>query len=321
MNNEIYTKALDIIKLRREKAIAENERKIQEINGRIPEIMKINTSLFSTGMEILKAVKNGGDVQRRIEEIKEKNLVLQEKLKCLLVSNGYPDTYLDIHYSCPKCSDKGYINSSFCDCMNHILGQLRADEFSRNTYLELSHFEDFDLKYYRGEDYARMKKILDFTKNYADTFVPGAESIIMSGKTGLGKTHLSLAVADKVIRKGIAVIYDSAINILDSIENEHFSYERSREKLDSVLDTDLLIIDDFGTENDSKFSVSMVYNIINTRLVRRKSTIISTNLGIKGISERYSGKVASRIFGEYTSIQFAGEDVRLQIKKEKRKLK
>ena len=321
MSTEIYTKAHDIIKARRDKAIAENEKRIQEINGRIPEIMKINTSLFSTGMEILQAVKNGGDVQRHIEEIKEKNLVLQEKLKCLLVSNGYPETYLDIHYSCPECGDTGYINSNFCDCMNRVIGQLRADEFSRNTYLELSHFEDFDLKYYQGEDYARMKKILNFTKNYADTFTPGAESIIMSGNTGLGKTHLSLAIADKVIRKGIAVIYDSAISIFDSIENEHFSYERSRERLDSVLNADLLIIDDLGTENNSKFSVSTVYNIINTRIMRRKSTIISTNLSIKDISERYTGKVASRIFGEYTPIQFSGEDVRFQMKRERRKVK
>lgn len=319
MNTEIYDKAHNVMRLRREKAQAENDKRIQEVNKKIPDIREINRLLFNTGLEILKAIKNGGDVERNVKEIKEKNLELQEKLKYLLVSNGFPETYLDTHYRCTKCSDTGYINNTFCDCMNQVFGQLMAEEFNKNTYLELSHFEDFDLKYYQGEDYTRMKKILNSARDYAENFTPGAESIMMSGNTGLGKTHLSLAIADSVIRKGVSVIYDSAINVLDSIENEHFSYEHSRKTLDSVLGADLLILDDLGTENESKFFVSMVYNIINTRLARKKSTIISTNLGIRDISARYSGKVASRLLAGYTQMQFSGKDVRLQLKSEKKR--
>ncbi|MDE6789865.1 MAG: ATP-binding protein [Ruminococcus sp.] len=318
MDTAIYDKAHNIMRLRQEKAQAENDKRIQEINEKIPETREINSLLFNTGMEILKAIKNGGDVEKNVGKIKEKNLGLQKRLKYLLISNDYPEDYLDMHYICPKCSDTGYIDSSFCDCMNQLFGRLMAEQFNQNTSLELSHFEDFDLKYYQGEDYIRMQKILNFTRNYAENFTPGAESIMMSGNTGLGKTHLSLAIADSVIRKGIAVIYDSAINVLDSIENEHFSREHSRETLDSVLGADLLILDDLGTEHESKFFVSMVYNIINTRLVRRKSTIISTNLSIRDISARYDGKVASRLLTEYTQLQFSGKDVRLQLKKAKR---
>lgn len=315
MDTEIYDKAHDIMRSRREKAQTENDRRIREINEKIPEIREVNITLFNTGMELIKVAEKGGNIMEKISEIRERNLDSQKRLKFLLTSNGYPENYLDIRWNCPKCKDTGYIESNFCDCMKSLFGQLRAEEFNRNTYLELSRFEDFDLKYYRDDDYRTMKRILDFARNYAETFTPGAKSIIMSGNTGLGKTHLSLAIADRVIRKGIAVIYDSAINVLDSIESEHYSHEHSRGTLDAVLGTDLLILDDLGTERKSEFFKSTIFNIIDTRINRRKSTIISTNLNLNDIEERYEKRIVSRL-SNYTQMQFLGKDVRLQIRYE-----
>ena len=134
----------------------------------------------------------------------------------------------------------------------------------------------------------------------------------MFGQTGLGKTHLSLAIADSVLRKGYSVIYDSAINILRSIEKEHFSYEHSSEMVDLVMNTDLLILDDIGTEYESPFYTATVYNIINTRLNCGKPSIISTNLDFNGIARRYDKRVMSRIVSMYSCLEFKGEDVRLQ---------
>ena len=134
----------------------------------------------------------------------------------------------------------------------------------------------------------------------------------MSGKTGLGKTHLSLAIAAKVLEKGYSVIYDSAINILRSIEREHFSRQHSSEMIDLVMNTDLLILDDLGTEYESAFYSATIYNILNSRLNCGKPTIISTNLDFVGISARYDERVVSRLVSVYTYLQFSGEDVRLQ---------
>lgn len=317
MDTEIYEKAHNIMRLRREKARDENERRIQEINQKIPEIKEINNTLFNVGKEIIGAIAggHGKDVTAKIERIRENNLKMQNAAKQLLISHGYPPDYLSIHYACSECNDTGYLDTVFCDCMKQVFGQFRAEEFNRNTYLKLSRFEDFDLKYYSGDDYHTMKKILDFTRNYAETFTADAKSIMMSGGTGLGKTHLSLAVADRVIRRGFAVVYDSVINILDSIEDEHYG-EHSRETLDAVLGADLLILDDLGTEQESRFFKSKIFNIIDTRINRRKPTIISTNLNLADISERYGGRIVSRLSADYTQMQFSGKDVRLQIRLE-----
>ena len=133
----------------------------------------------------------------------------------------------------------------------------------------------------------------------------------------MGKTHLSLAIARKVLERGYSVIYDSVINILRNIEKEHFSRDHSEEMIGLVMDTELLILDDLGTEYESAFYNSTVYNIINTRLNRGRPTIISTNLDFAGIRRRYDERVVSRITTVYKCMRFSGEDVRVQIAKNK----
>ena len=166
-----------------------------------------------------------------------------------------------------------------------------AEELNSNAQLTLSSFDSFKLSYYSGDDYFVMERILAFTRQYAANFKSDSESILMFGRTGLGKTHLSLAIANEVLAKGYGVIYDSIINILGRIENEKFSYSHSTETLDLVMDTELLILDDLGTEYESKFYNSTIYNIINTRLNRGMPTIISTNMDFRQIAERYDERV------------------------------
>ena len=323
MDTEIYDKAHAILAKRREDAQAENDRRIREINEKIPEIKEINNTLFNTGRELMRIIANsrGKDVTAEIEQIKQRNIGAQDVAKQLLVSHGYPPDYLDMHYSCPKCSDTGYINSNFCDCMKNLFGRLMTEKLNENAHLTLSSFDTFSLKYYVGDDYFIMQKILNFTREYALNFNKSADNILMTGETGLGKTHLSLAIANTVLQKGYSVLYDSAINILWNIEREHFSYEHSSDFLNAIFDADLLIIDDLGTEQETKFYSSMIYNIINTRLVKQKPTIISTNLDKKSISVRYGAMVASRIVTQYKYMQFQGDDVRLQIFVEKQNMK
>ncbi|MBR3666503.1 MAG: ATP-binding protein [Ruminococcus sp.] len=317
MDSEIFDKAQAILTLRRKKAETENEERIREINEKIPQIREINEVIFNTGKELISIISNGRgkDISDKVEQLKQYNLGAQAMSRKILAEYGYPEDYLDMHYTCPKCCDRGYNGSKFCDCFKTVCGKLAADELNKNSQLSLSSFDSFSLTYYSGENYSAMKKILEYTIQYAATFTPDSKSILMFGQTGLGKTHLSLAIANKVLEKGYGVIYDSAINILRSIEKEHFSHDHSSEMIDLVMDTDLLILDDLGTEYETPFYNATIYNIINTRLNRRKPSIISTNLDFSGISRRYDKRVMSRIISEYSCLEFKGDDVRLQKRK------
>ena len=316
MNSEIYDKAMSVLVNRRARAVSENDMHIQEINLKIPQIHEINDVMFNTGKELIQIISEGNsaDTQNKINQLRRNNLQAQEMSRKLLAANGYPEDYLDIHYTCNMCNDTGYCDGSYCDCLKKLCGRIAADELNKNAHLKLSDFDTFSLSYYNGDDYFNMQKILEFTKQYAETFNENSNSIFMFGKTGLGKTHLSLAIANRVLDKGYSVIYDSAINILRNIEREHFSREHSSDMIDLVMNTDLLILDDLGTEYETPFYNATIYNIINSRLNSGKATIISTNLDLAGIKRRYDERVVSRIISVYTCLAFKGEDVRLQIR-------
>ncbi len=316
MDSEIFDRAHAILSQRRAKAMAENDMRIREINGKIPEIKEINDALYNTGKELISIITQakGRDVSNKIEQIKQNNLGAQHLAKQLLTANGYPEDYLDIHYNCPNCGDTGYIGGNICYCLQELFAKLTTSKLNEKAQLKLSNFDTFSLEYYKGSDYQAMEKILKYAKNYAAYFNRKSESILIFGNTGLGKTHISLAIANEVLKKGYSVIYDTAMNILRDIEKEHFSHEKSTEMLDLITDADLLILDDLGTEFESKFYNSAIYNIINSRLVKEKPTIISTNLDFSALSARYGGKVASRIITMYTCLEFKGDDVRLQKK-------
>ncbi|MDE6796576.1 MAG: ATP-binding protein [Ruminococcus sp.] len=317
-------KAKIIIQKNRQSAIVENDRRIEEINNKIPEINEINENLFNTGKKIIDIVISGKQngkteeqIKEDIEKIKQNNLDTQKKSEELLVKNGYPADYLDIHYSCEMCGDTGYKDGIMCICLKKLYSKLEVDMINSQSNLSLSSFDTFSLSYYTDEDYNIMKRILEYTQDYAENFRNDAHSILMYGKTGLGKTHLSLAIAGSVIEKGYSVIYDSVINILSKIEEEHFSYGHKRDMLNLVINTDLLIIDDLGTENKSNFYNSTVYNIINTRLNYNKPVIISTNLDIDEIREFYDERITSRITTQYMVFKFSGTDIRHQKKEQK----
>jgi DNA replication protein DnaC len=265
----------------------------------------------------------GENAQSFIDSLSKKNLEMQEKRKLLLARAGLPEDYLKIKYTCEKCRDTGYVGGWRCECYSDLVRALAFKELCSDAPLEACTFENFKQSYYPKaidentgiSPQKRMGEILSFCKSYAEDFGTDSPSLLMYGATGLGKTHLSLAIAGRAIGEGYGVIYGSAQNILLKLERERFSRvnENMGESEQALLDCDLLVLDDLGAEFSTSFTVSVIYNIINTRLLKGLPTIISTNLGPEELEEKYTQRITSRIIGNYISLLFCGKDIR-QIK-------
>lgn len=228
-----------------------------------------------------------------------------------------------VSYVCPLCEDTGYVGGKVCSCVDEIAKGIEHERLKREMPIDECRFDNFDLKFYPessggADPRKRMVQVFKACREYALGFGKDtAGNLLLLGETGLGKTHLSLAIANEVIDKGYSVVYGSIQNIINGMASENFSYNSTTSYTDSVLGCDLLIIDDLGAEMITSFSKSCVYNIINTRILKNLPTVISTNIKLDELDGVYSPRVTSRIIGNYTPLQFLGNDIR-QIKALKR---
>ncbi|MBQ8927533.1 MAG: ATP-binding protein [Oscillospiraceae bacterium] len=324
MNQSIFQEAMRTVNERRVRAQAENERRFREVNEKLPQIAEINHQLAQTATKFFEVVKSGRDVEGRIEELRRQNEQAQEMSSRILTENGYPADYLDVRYTCEKCQDTGYFEGRYCECLQRAIASAGIARMNENAQLRLSTFEQFSLDYYRlprtSEDkdtYETMQRVYHSCRKYADSFTVHSPSILFYGRTGVGKTHLSLAIADRVLAQGYDVIYDSIINLLSRVEREHFGREESElDTLSLLLGTDLLILDDLGTEWNTPFYVATIYNIVNTRINKGLPTIINTNLDLLDLRSRYEERIVSRLFAVYETMNIVGPDIRLLKKKQ-----
>lgn len=319
-----YEQAETEIKARRLNAESSVNAKIAEAERKIPEIAEIRRQLSGTSVELSKLIiRKDGDFLKSLEKIKEQNLQGQEMIKTLLKRGGYPEDYLEPTYFCPICSDTGFDGEGRCRCFERLLNKLAAEQLNANANMPDCDFEHFSLSYYDGKTdpsgmdcRRKMEDNFSFCKSYAENFSQGSPSLFMLGKTGVGKTHLSLAIAKKAAERGYTAAYGSLLNYLRIIEKEHFGRSENSETdtLQVLINTDLLILDDLGSEFRTSFSESALYNIINSRINLGLPTIISSNLSTAELQKCYNDRIISRIFGVFTTLMFVGEDVR-QIKR------
>ena len=303
---------------RRSKAEADAQKRLFEIHAISPEIKEIDACFPKIGAQIigLFADKSSAEEkQKKIDALHRESDELKAARKACLEALGYIADYTAPRYTCTKCNDTGYLEFKICDCMKKELTLLGFKNSGLGALLDKQSFENFSLEYYNGSDKETMQANLEICKGYADTFSEKSGSILMIGGTGLGKTHLSTSIAATVIKKGFNVQYVTAQNLIDDFifERYHRSFtDDSPNRTDKYFECDLLIIDDFGTEENNQFSVSSFYNLINSRYNNEKPTIINTNVRQNAIVERYTERIASRLFGEYTVLAFPGKDVRMQ---------
>lgn len=308
---ENYQKIKEMLAARRSSAEASADMRRSELAARSPEIKEIDSQLRCVGLEIFRAACAGEDMK----PIREKNLALSARRRELVRALGLPEDYDEPKYTCERCSDTGFVGETkMCSCFKEALTLANIQSSGMGKLIEKQSFDNFDPSWYEGEARERAELILSAAKDFVKNFGKSSDNLLLIGNTGTGKTHISTAIAKEVITRGFDVLYDSAQNIISDFEADKFKsgYTSQYEpKADKYLECDLLIIDDLGTEFVNQFTVSCLYNLINTRKNRGLSTIISTNLSSEELKAKYEGRISSRIMGEYTVLPFLGRDYRI----------
>lgn len=324
-SKEIYRATKAKMEERRTRAERKAEQIREDVYRKVPRIAELEKEISSCGILAVRAVVNGGDVRSATENLRDKSLAMQSEVKKLLAENGYDENCFEPQYHCQYCRDTGYIEKDgrtvYCPCFKRLLTATACEELNRTAPLRLSTFESFDLNYYSHEidretgvsPYDKMQKIYNYCVQYAKTFTTESKSLLLRGGTGLGKTHISLAIANEVTKRGFGVIYVSAPMLMSTLSNMHFSKESNEnEYFEMLANCDLLIVDDLGTEFSTQFSTTQFYNLCNSRMLLRKPIILNTNLSVNELEKSYSSRFISRIYGEGVRLNFVGEDIRLK---------
>lgn len=312
-NREIFAKVKKEYETKKINAIADAEARKAAVHAKYPDIRAIDAELRMTGVNIMnEALKGKIGLKERMAALENKNIELQKERARLLEEHGLAHDCTDVKYECKQCSDTGYVGLNMCSCFKKAVSKLAFESSGLGELLSDQSFDTFDMSFYLDDknNFERMKKTVEKCKAYADAFNGRSNNLILLGPTGLGKTHLSTSMAKVIIEKGYEVVYDSAPNIFNDFNKEQFKNESGL--TERFFDCDLLILDDLGTEMHTAFTVSCLYNIINTRLNSGKSTIINSNLTLEELRKLYTDRITSRIFGYFEPLTFAGKDIRLQ---------
>ena len=296
-----------------------------EVYAKIPEFAMLEKSLSDTAAKIVPTIMSGGsDLNEKLEKLRQENLGIQSAMEQLLVSHGYSKDYLEPVYTCTKCGDKGFVDGGWCECFTRLVHAAAAEELNKQSPLEPCGFDSFRLDLYPDaadpnlgvSQNAVMTQNFNMCRDFAESFDGSGDGIFMIGGTGLGKTHLSLAIANRVIHRGFSVIYGSVPELLRTLEREQFG-KADGDTMSLLMSCDLLILDDLGAEISSERNVSQLYEIINARMNRSKPLISSTNLTAQQLKQRYHDRIWSRLFSGKV-MMFCGNDNRLKLSKKQK---
>ncbi len=318
-SSENIAKAKSIVNGRRIKAEAEARARLIEVYELSTVLRELDTRFPQIGSEIVLTVTDSLTEDQRNEKIaalRKESEALEAKRTELLSQLGFESDYTSPHYSCKKCSDTGFVGVKMCECMRRECILCGYESSGLSILLQKQSFDNFSLDYYTGESRKTMEYNLSTLKRYVTTFGVSSPSLMFIGHTGLGKTHLSTAVARGVIDGGFDVQYVTSQNLIATFSKERFGRNYgdayTEAETEKFFSCDLLIIDDFGTEEINQFSISVFYNLINSRLNLGRPIILNTNLNDQEIRTRYADRITSRLFGEFWVLAFPGKDIRMQ---------
>lgn len=298
------------------------DKRRQTVYNQIPELENLHNSLSLLGVKQARKLLNGDE--HALQELKEERKKLTDRKAMLLTSAGYPADYLEPIYDCADCRDTGYIGNQKCHCFQKAIIDLLYTQSNLKNVLAKENFSTFSFAYYSENhvDPVTGRSSLETMQNahrtaleFVDTFSDEFRNLFLYGDTGVGKTFLSNCIAKELIDRAFSVIYFTAYDFFDTLAKSKFEKDDTAEMMsEHIFDCDLLIIDDLGTELPNSFTVSQLFLCLNERLLRRKSTVISTNLSLESIVDIYSERTFSRITSNYTMLKLTGDDIRIKMK-------
>ena len=292
----------------------------REAFAKVPRLLEIDQTVAGLSAEKIRSMLSGKPGS--VDELKEEVAALAAERTALLLENGFPADYLEPHYFCPSCQDTGYIDGHKCACFKKAEIELLYTQSNLAEILQKENFDHFSFEWYSdtmkneatgltARDTA--KRAYDMARNFVRDFDSRFQNLFLYGSTGVGKTFLSHCIAHDLLESSHCVLYFSAFDLFDRLAQTAFSRKSETDPGEEfILDCDLLIIDDLGTELTNSFVSSQLFLCINERIARRKSTIISTNLKLEDFSSTYSERTFSRIASNYQMIKLIGNDIRIQ---------
>lgn len=305
----------------------EQDFRIQDAYDKIPELPMIDHEISSLSVRRAKQLLNGDE--SALNGLKEEIHKLGAKRISLLVEHGFEAEYLMPRYACPDCCDTGYVDNHKCHCFRQSIIDMLYTQSNIREVLKYENFAHFSYDYYSDKQInpstgltslATMRKNVTECRQFIQSFDQEFKNLFFFGDTGVGKTFLSHCIARELIDTAHSVIYFSAFELFDVFAKSTFEKEENAQKMHPyIFDCDLLIIDDLGTELTNSFVSSQLFLCINERLIRKKSTIISTNLPINTFADTYSERIFSRITSNYSMMKLFGDDIRIQKKLSGRK--
>ncbi|MFG6327462.1 MAG: ATP-binding protein [Lachnospiraceae bacterium] len=324
LSNSEYNLIMREYEERRYMSKHEQASRTAEVYEKIPRIREIQDEISSISVENMKnrlaGVKEGGNFTG--EQLHRKINELIDEKKRLMEQYGYPEDYLKPKYICEYCQDTGYTGGEKCHCLKEKITELLYSRSNLKEVLKKENFSTFNILYYSEKavdaktgknSRDNMLEILDKSKRFVERFDTEFENLFIYGETGVGKTFLTNCIAKELMDRSCSVIYMSAVHMFQVLEGEQFgkSSKNNQSGMKDLTSCDLLIIDDLGTELVNSFTISSLFNCLNERFLKKKSVIISTNLPIEEIGERYSERVFSRIASHYKVMKIFGADLRI----------
>ena len=321
---EVIRRARERLAQAKEDRESENRQHLAEAYARVPRIREIDVELRRTMAQAAQtAFRQGSDGREEMDKVRDRNLSLQKE-RAALAAMYFEEGFLDDSPVCDCCGGTGYVGSTMCECLQELCRQEQKKEVSILTGGKET-FSQFRLEYYSDEYDANigtsprilMERNFQSIRRYAMTFDPGADNLLFVGGTGLGKTFLAACVARVVADRGFSVAYETAAHLFSKLEQAKFTpTEENRREAAKLLECDLLIIDDLGTEMPGQFVTAALYSLLNDRMISGKPMLITTNLNVEEMGRRYSPQIASRIYGGFAGKAFVGKDIRIQKSRE-----
>ena len=325
LKNYQYDVIIHQLDMRRLHAKYMLDKRTEEIYNKCPEILDIDNQIAIQSAERARRAIMGDDTA--LQGLAEANRALAREKETILVKNGYPADYLSPRYECSLCKDTGYVNGERCSCFNKAVSNLIYSESNVREIIREENFDNFNYELYSDvpDQYDvvsgtmrsprdLIRDVVALAHDFIDGFDTEYHNLLIYGNTGVGKTFLSNCIAKELLDRSHSVLYYTAFRFFKYMGNCKFSYDAVEDRgslsEDYLVDCDLLILDDIGTELSNSFTNSALYTVINERHLKRRPTIISTNLSLAELEKRYSERIFSRLSKDYSLLKIVGSDIR-----------